>query len=126
MAIGRLMKRSCPHLTDAECAAYDAPFLNINYKAGVRLFPKLVPIHSNDPGADISQKAREWLGNKWAGETFIVVGKQDPVLGPSVMSHLSTLIKNCHESFIIEEVGHFVQEWGDKVAKKALEIFKLN
>src|SRR5262249_45550478 len=43
MAVGRLIKRSCPHLTDAEAAAYDAPFPDARYKAGVRRFPNMVP-----------------------------------------------------------------------------------
>ncbi|MGZ5840387.1 MAG: haloalkane dehalogenase, partial [Xanthobacteraceae bacterium] len=43
MAIGRLMARACPHLTAAEAAAYDAPYPDASYKAGVRRFPNLVP-----------------------------------------------------------------------------------
>jgi pimeloyl-ACP methyl ester carboxylesterase len=39
MDIAKLMKRSCPHLSDAEAAAYAAPFPDATYKAGVRRFP---------------------------------------------------------------------------------------
>jgi haloalkane dehalogenase len=38
-----LMKRSTSILTDAEAAAYGAPFPDASYKAGVRRFPELVP-----------------------------------------------------------------------------------
>lgn len=33
--IGGLMRRGCPGLSEAEVAAYDAPFPNARYKAGV-------------------------------------------------------------------------------------------
>jgi hypothetical protein len=39
--VGKLMKRSCPDLTPEEVNAYDAPFPDITYKAGVRSFPTL-------------------------------------------------------------------------------------
>ena len=122
---GRLLARQCPHLTDGEKAAYNAPFPNIKYKAGVRTFPNLVPDQPDAPGAKISQRAREWLQNDWSGESFMAVGMQDPVLGPSVMRVLRTYIKGCPKPFRIKEAGHFVQEWGDQIAKKALEAFNL-
>ena len=43
LAVGKLMGRSCTHLSEAEVAAYDAPFPDVSYKAGVRTFPSLVP-----------------------------------------------------------------------------------
>ena len=61
MDVGRLMKRSCSHLSAGEIAAYDAPFPDVRYKAGVRRFPNLVPDRPDSPGAQISQRAREWL-----------------------------------------------------------------
>jgi pimeloyl-ACP methyl ester carboxylesterase len=50
---------------------------------------------------------------------------QDPVLGPSVMRKLREIIPGCPIPLEIKEAGHFVQEWGDIVAKKALETFRL-
>ncbi len=122
---GRLLARQCPHLKEDEKAAYNAPFPNINYKAGVRTFPNLVPDQPDAPGARISQRARDWLQNHWSGESFMAVGMQDPVLGPSVMRVLRTYIKRSPKPFRIKEAGHFVQEWGDQIAKKALEAFNL-
>jgi len=122
---GRLIAQQCPHLTENEKAAYNAPFPDIRYKAGVRRFPNLVPDHPDAPGAKISQRARDWLQNDWSGESFMVVGMQDPVLGPSVMRVLRSYIKDCPKPFKIKEAGHFVQEWGEIIAKKALEAFNL-
>ncbi|TFG15711.1 MAG: alpha/beta fold hydrolase [Promethearchaeota archaeon] len=125
MEIGKLMKRSCPHLTEKECAAYNAPFPDITYKAGVRRFPNLVPDHPDVPGAEIAQKARKWFKDEWSGDVFMAIGKIDPVLGIPMMKILKNLINNCPEPYILNEAGHFVQEWGEEVAKKALNAFKL-
>ena len=123
--VGQLMKRACPILTDAETAAYDAPFPDDQYKAGVRRFPAMVPDHPQAPGAEISRRAREWLKTAWAGESFMAVGMQDPVLGPPVMKGLRKIIQGCPKPFEIANAGHFVQEWGDLVAQRALEAFGL-
>ncbi|MFX1410556.1 MAG: haloalkane dehalogenase, partial [Promethearchaeota archaeon] len=122
---GRLIGRACPHLTEEEKAAYNAPFPDIHYKAGVRRFPNIVPDHPEAPGAKISQQARDWLQMNWSGESFMAVGMQDPVLGPSVMRLVRQYVKGCPKPVRIKEAGHFVQEWGDVVAKKALEHFGL-
>ena len=115
LACGKLMARACPHLTAAEAAAYDAPYPNPASKAGVRRFPQLVPEKYDDPGAAISRKARDWLQSSWRGETFMAVGAKDPVLGVPVMKLLRTWIRGCPEPVVIENGGHFLQEWGDEV-----------
>jgi pimeloyl-ACP methyl ester carboxylesterase len=125
MAIGRLMKRACPHLTNEECAAYDAPFPDKKFKAGVRRFPQIVPDNPDALGAEISQEAREFLNKKWSGEVFMAVGRNDPVLGPPMMEIVRKIVKNCPSPHIIKTAGHFVQEWGKEVALKALETFNI-
>lgn len=123
MSAGRLLKLTCPHLSEAECAAYDAPFPDIQYKAGVRRFPEIVPDHPDAPGAELSRRAREWLRNKWEGSVFMAIGMKDPVLGPPVMQVLRTDIRNCPEPYEHPDAGHFVQEWGEKIAKEAITAF---
>ena len=117
---GKLLARACPHLSPAEAAAYDAPFPDARYKAGVRRFPNLVPEHADDPGAAISRKARAWLSTQWKGETFMAIGAKDPVLGPGVMHELRKSLRNCAEPLVVPEGGHFLQEWGEPVARAAL------
>ena len=85
----------------------------------------MVPDHPAAPGAELSRRAREWLQTEWSGESFMAIGMQDPVLGPPVMTGLRKYIKGCPEPFEIADAGHFVQEWGDVVAQKALEVFGL-
>jgi len=125
MDVGRLMLRGTPILTSEEVEAYNAPFPDIKYKAGIRRFPNLVPTTRDAPGAEISRKARDWFQKEWSGDSFMAIGMQDPILGPSVMRKLRKMIPRCPEPLKIKEAGHFVQEWGDLVAKKALEIFGL-
>jgi haloalkane dehalogenase len=115
LACGKLLSRTCPHLGAAEAAAYDAPFPDARYKGGARRFPQLVPEKENDAGAAISRKARQWLKTGWKGESRMAVGAKDPVLGVPVMKLLRTWIRNCPEPLIVENGGHFLQEWGQEV-----------
>jgi pimeloyl-ACP methyl ester carboxylesterase len=118
LACGKLLARACPHLTEREASAYDAPFPDARYKAGVRRFPPMVPEHRDDPGAAISRKARDWLQSSWKGETFMAVGAKDPVLGVPAMRLLRTWIRGCPEPAVIENGGHFLQEWGEEVLSR--------
>ena len=120
MKIGALMKRATPILTDAEAAAYDAPFPDVTYKAGVRRFPELVMTSPDMEGVDLSKRAVSYFRHDWQGDSFMAVGMQDPVLGPKVMAYMHSVIKSCPPALEIPEAGHFVQEWGDRVALRAL------
>ena len=44
-------------MTAAEAAAYDAPFPDARYKAGVRRFPNLVPDRPDADGAALCRRA---------------------------------------------------------------------
>jgi pimeloyl-ACP methyl ester carboxylesterase len=120
LACGKLLARSCKHLTEAEAAAYEAPFPDARHKAGVRRFPNLVPERPDDPGAAVSRRARDWLSASWQGESFLAVGAKDPVLGVPVMRALAATIRGCPPPHVLAEGGHFLQEWGDEVARAAL------
>ena len=117
LGCGKLLARTCPHLTAAEAAAYDAPFPDARSKAGVRRFPELVPERYDDPGAAISRKARDWLSTSWKGESFMAIGMKDPVLGEPVMRALQGSIRNCREPYLVAQGGHFLQEWGEEVTQ---------
>lgn len=121
MDVGGLMQRATPVLSDAEQAAYSAPFPDITYKAGVRRFPELVMTDPDMEGVQTSKRAAAWWKNDWAGDSFMAVGAQDPVLGPNQMENLRATIKNCPPPMMIEDGGHFVQEWGEPIARAALK-----
>jgi haloalkane dehalogenase len=120
MAVGKLLARACPHLSPAEAAAYDAPYPDASYKAGVRRFPNLVPEFTDSPGAAIERAARDFWRNEWRGRSVMAIGMTDPVLGPPVMRALHKDIRGCPPPLEFAQAGHFVQEWGDAVAPAAL------
>lgn len=123
MDVAGLMQRGTPILSDAEAAAYGAPFPDASFKAGVRTFPELVMVSPDMEGVDISKAAARWWSTEWAGESFMAVGMADPVLGGPVMDALQKTIKGCPAPMLLEEAGHFVQEWGEPVAWAALKAF---
>jgi pimeloyl-ACP methyl ester carboxylesterase len=125
LAVGRLLQRAVPGLSEAEAAAYDAPFPDRRYKAGVRRFPNLVPDREDAPGAAISRRALAFWHDEWAGQSFMAIGMQDPVLGPPVMRGLQAAIRGCPPPLEVAEGGHFVQEHGAPVARAALASFGL-
>ncbi len=121
--VGALMKRACPGLSDEEAAAYDAPFPDRTYKAGVRRFPQMVMIEPGMEGVETSKRALKFWREDWDGESFMAIGAQDPVLGIDAMMPLRKSIRNCPEPLILDDAGHFVQEKGEIVAKAALAHF---
>jgi haloalkane dehalogenase len=120
MQVGKLMQRACPQLTSAECAAYEAPFPDVRYKAGVRRFPNLVPDNPDAEGAQLSRDARDWWRTQWQGRSFMVVGTKDPVLGSAAMRTLRSHIRGCPPPLELPDGGHFVQEWAEQFMPQAL------
>ncbi len=123
LPVGELMRRAIPMLSAAETAAYDAPFPDMRYKAGVRHFPQLVMTDPTMEGVAEGLAAIEFWSNSWDGQSFMAIGAQDEVLGPPIMKSLRRIIRGCPDPFVVEEGGHFVQEWGESVAKAALAAF---
>ncbi len=123
MDIAALMKRAVPSLSDAEAAAYAAPYPDARYKAGVRRFPNLVPDRPDAGGADLSRRARDFWSKDWAGKSFMAIGMQDPVLGAPAMKALRKIIKNCPPPLELADAGHFVQEAGPVIVEQAMASF---
>ena len=123
MDIAALMKRSEPRLSDAEAAAYAAPYPDASYKAGVRRFPNLVPDHPDAGGAALSRRARDFWSKDWSGKSFMAVGMKDPVLGPPAMRMLHKTIRNCPPPLELADTGHFAQEAGAVIVEAAMASF---
>jgi pimeloyl-ACP methyl ester carboxylesterase len=103
--------------------AYRAPFPNERSKAGPRSFPKLVPVDSSMPGADIARCAVTWWQNEWRGDALVACGLHDKILSLPVMQLLASWIKDCPPVLEVPEAGHFCQEHGAVVAEKYLELY---
>ena len=113
-------------LSEDEKRAYRAPFPNDAYKGGVRRFPQMIMIQENMPGVELSQKSRHFFEttDTFCKDDIVVVGgMKDPILGPQMKTLARVFKHGCHYTEI-EEASHFVQEWGDKVARIAIQIFE--
>ena len=122
--VGRLLGRGNPQLSPDECEAYNAPFPDAGHRAALRAFPQLVPEHPDSPGAATSREAAHFWAHAWQGQTMMAVGMQDPVFGLPVMENLRTQIRHCPAPLVLEEAGHFVQEFGRPIAEQSLRTFK--
>ena len=123
MDVAALFTRSDASLSAGEAAAYAAPFPDVNYKAGVRRFPELVPVAPDMDGVPEGKRAIRFWSQEWSGKSFMAIGMQDPVLGPPAMQSLAKLIKGCPEPMEVALGGHFVQEHGGPIAEAALAHF---
>ena len=110
-------------LSPYDASAYAAPFPDRRYKAGVRAFPTLVPVEPGMEGAELCRAARDFWRERWTGPVRMAVGMRDPVLGPPVMEELRAHLRGCPPPLEIAEGGHFVQEWGERIARWALAEF---
>lgn len=91
-------------------AAYDAPFPDPRYQAGMRQFPALIPLTAADPATELARSAWEALG-RWERPFLTVYSDGDPasrgwddvfrdhVPGAAGMPHTT-----------IARAGHFVPE----------------
>lgn len=97
--------------------AYDAPFPDDSYKAGARIFPKLVPVAPDDPGA--ARNRRSWEVLSSLEVPFLVAfGDSDPITGGAaaiLRESIAGALGKPHCT--IEGAGHFIQE--DKPKKLA-------
>jgi haloalkane dehalogenase len=125
MNIAALMRFSCAGISRNASEAYNAPFPDARFKAGVRMFPRLVPTTPGLPAARISAQAVQWWKTSWNGQSFMAIGKRDPILGPPAMRVLRSTIRNCPEPLEVD-AGHFIQEdAGEMAARAALRAFQL-
>jgi pimeloyl-ACP methyl ester carboxylesterase len=130
--VGSWIRSRTPVLSDAEEAAYDAPFPDLRFKGGVRRFPELIMrpedgtlSPSAREGLETSLAARRWLASEWSGQSFMAIGMQDVVITPERMEQLRQVIRGCGAPMHVEEAGHYVPEWGAPVARAALAHFGL-
>jgi tRNA(adenine34) deaminase len=121
--VGRMLARGNPQMSEAECAAYDAPFPDAGYRAALRAFPPLVPGSRDAAGAALSRAARDFWASQWTGRSLMFVGAQDPVLGEPVMQQLAAQVRGCPPLVVLPHAGHFVQEHGEPIARQAVEYF---
>ncbi|MDX6728663.1 MAG: haloalkane dehalogenase [Baekduia sp.] len=97
-------------LSDAEIAAYDAPFPDDRFKAGARQFPTLVPATADDPAAPANRAAWATLGS-WEKPFVCAFGDQDPITrgaDAALLAHIPGASGQPHAT--MEGAAHFAQE----------------
>lgn len=98
-------------LTDAEAAAYDAPFPDATYQAGPLVFPALASPHG-DEGEPFKQFAQTWkVLETWNKPFLCRFGALDPVLGyfdEHLIARIPGSAGQPHQRFA--SGGHFIQE----------------
>ncbi len=102
-------------LGDEEAAAYAAPFPSKEYQTAALVFPRLVPIRPDHPGAYDNRVAIEVLQTLDL-PVFLPWGAEDPITAPAE-AFLRSLFKNVAPPLAIKGAGHFIQEdAGEEVA----------
>jgi haloalkane dehalogenase len=119
LAVGSLMQSGCVSPLPPDVArAYDAPFPDDRYKAGIRQLPMLVPTHPEDPACAANQRAWEAL-SRFDKPFLTVFGDRDPFTAGAERAFQRRIPGAFGERhLILPNVGHFIQEdAGDELGR---------
>jgi haloalkane dehalogenase len=102
-------------------AAYEAPFPNVESKAGAAQFPLLVPTSEDAAGADVMREVAEQL-SRWQKPALVAFSDQDRIFPyPKAGEVFCELIPTAEEQVKIEGASHFLQEdRGERLAEQVL------
>lgn len=124
--VGSMIQRATVStLSDAEVAAYDAPFPDESYKAGARIFPALVPTTADN--VETMNNKKTWSLLMQFEKPFLTLfSDSDPITkgGEKVLQKLIPGTKG-QKHTIIEAGGHFLQDdKGEEVAALMVEFMQ--
>ena len=99
-------------ISDAEAAAYDAPFPDGRHQAGALEFPLLIPLQPDNPGVVHTQRAWKFLAT-WTKPFLTVFGSEDAVAAkPGSHRKLQRVVPGAagQDHAMIEGANHFIQD----------------
>jgi haloalkane dehalogenase len=111
LQIGRAVAAGCVRgLSEADRAAYDAPFPDESYKAGPRAMPGLVPVSPDDPATEANRAAWQVLAG-WQKPFLVAFSDSDPISGAMApVFHKLVPGTRGYQHPTIAQAGHFLQE----------------
>jgi len=111
LQVSRLVQSGCQtRLPAAVLAAYEAPFPDQSFMAGVRAMPGLVPTSPDDPAAEANRAAWRRL-SAWHKPFLVAFSDRDPITGamaPILRRVVPGAAGLAHP--LIAGAGHFLQE----------------
>ncbi len=111
LPIGQILGMGCRRgLSEAETAAYDAPFPDESFKAGARRFPALVPITPQH--GSVAENKAAWKVLETFTKPFLTAfSDSDPVTkGGDLIFHARVPGTKGQKHVTITDAGHFLQE----------------
>jgi haloalkane dehalogenase len=119
LPIGRIVQGGCTAALPAEVIhAYEAPFPDLSYKAGARIFPMLVPARPDDPASQANRNAWRVL-RAWNKPFLTAFSDHDPITagGDRLFQSLIPGAQGQPHT-VIRGAGHFLQEdKGEELAR---------
>ncbi len=107
---------------DDVIAAYEAPFPNVESKAGAAQFPLLVPTSEDAVGADVMRAVADQL-SRWQKPALVAFSDQDRIFPyPKAGEVFCDLIPTAGDQVKIDGASHFLQE--DRGQRLAEEVLK--
>jgi len=108
--IGRIVQTGTRRtLSDAEVAAYNAPFPDSKYKAGARAYPSLVPVLPQIP--DVAENKRAWaVFEQWHKPFICCFSNGDPITRGGDARFRQRIPGAKDQPHATLRGGHFIQE----------------
>ncbi len=122
-----VIRGSLKHCSDAEFAAYAAPFPSEEYMAGAREFPSLVPIIPDNPGIPANRAA--WAVLEKFDKPFLTAfSDSDPVTRGAEKRFIESVPgAKGQPHAIIKGAGHFLQDdAGEELARIVVDFMRAN
>ena len=123
LPVGRIIQSSTVTKLPREVVkAYEAPFPDETYKAGAAVFPLLIPLKPEDPGAAEMSRAQRQL-TRWTKPALVMFSDSDPITrGGDALFRRAIPGAKGQPEITIEGAGHFLQEdKGEEIAGHILD-----